>query len=321
MNEGRLRLLLLRTFSDVAAAQSTALVALGDSLGFYRTLTGQAMTPEELASATGCQPRLVEEWLRNQLAADYVTLHEERYTLSEEQAAAFGMMGASFALASALTMRVDVLAAAFRGEPLQASEAVADAVARQSRAKYAEAIDTWLPPEIRTRLEAGARVVEIGCGRGDVVDALAARFPASQVMGLDSGATPRPAIRREDATAIADESFDVVLSIEALHEIRDAEGVARAARAAIGESGVFVVIEPCADDPMAARYLTSLSALHCLPVGGGLGAAAPASAYEELFARAGFGGIRRVAQTPTTCTWILEATDTRSGQVAMSDGA
>jgi hypothetical protein len=307
VNEGRLRLLMLRTFSDVAAAQSAALVALGDSLGFYRALATQAMTPEELAAATGCQARLVEEWLRNQLTADYVSLHEGRYTLSEEQAAAFGMMGVSFALAAALTGRLAALEATFRGEPLPPSEAVADAVARQSRAKYAEAIDTWLPPEIRARLEEGARVVEIGCGRGDVVDALAARFPASQVTGLDAGATPRAAIRREDAGAIAFESFDVVLSIEALHEMRDAEGVVQAARVAIGETGVFVVIEPCADDPMAARYLTSLSALHCLPVsGGGLGAAATASAYEELFAHAGFG-VRRVAQTPTTCTWLLAA--------------
>jgi ubiquinone/menaquinone biosynthesis C-methylase UbiE len=317
MNEARLRLLLMRTFSDVAAAQSASLVALGDALGFYRALAERAMTATELAEATQCEARLVTEWLRNQLAADYVSLHDDHYSLSDEQHLVFASdeapvaMSGAFALAAALAGRRDALAATFRGAAMPASADVSDAIARQSRAKYAAAIDAWLPAEARERLEAGGRVAEIGCGSGSLLDALAARFPKARFTGIDALAQARESgrvsVRAGDASTVALQAYDVVLSVEALHDMADPATVLRAVRSAAGAHGLFVAIEPVADDPVAARYLSSLSALHCLPSGGRLGAAATAAEYEELFRHAGFGAVRRAAQMMTSCTWLLSA--------------
>src|SRR5205823_5005288 len=135
---------------------------------------------------------------------------------------------------------------------------------------------------------------EIGCGAGDVLHALAARFPRSRFTGIDAGVArparqraasrrshragrPTPTIRRADARTIANDRYDVVLSIEALHEMEGADEIARAVRESLTDRGVLIVIEPCLadDDPLVRKYLTSLSALYCIrSAPGALGAAA-----------------------------------------------
>ncbi|MGI8758793.1 MAG: hypothetical protein ACR2K0_05760, partial [Acidimicrobiales bacterium] len=50
---------------------------------------GGPQTADELAAATGCQPRLVREWLNAQVASAYCEYDQERggYSLTQEQAA------------------------------------------------------------------------------------------------------------------------------------------------------------------------------------------------------------------------------------------
>jgi hypothetical protein len=67
-----------------------ATVVVGDQLGLYRALAqGGAQTADELAAATGCQPRLVREWLNAQVASAYCEYDPvgKRYWLDPEQAA------------------------------------------------------------------------------------------------------------------------------------------------------------------------------------------------------------------------------------------
>lgn len=53
-----------RYAADQAAAMHAATVVIGDQLGLYRALAdGGPQTADELAATTGCQPRLVREWL------------------------------------------------------------------------------------------------------------------------------------------------------------------------------------------------------------------------------------------------------------------
>ena len=64
-------------------------VWLGDELGYYRALAGAgAETADEVAAATGCNPRLTREWLDAQAAAGIVAYDAtaDAYTMSDEVA-------------------------------------------------------------------------------------------------------------------------------------------------------------------------------------------------------------------------------------------
>ena len=64
---------------------------LGDELGLYTALADDGpRTADELADATGCNPRLVREWLDGQVAAGLIDYEADgdRYTLGAEAALA-----------------------------------------------------------------------------------------------------------------------------------------------------------------------------------------------------------------------------------------
>src|SRR5207248_2182118 len=63
-----------RVVGELGTAISSALVALGDRLGLYRTIAGgEPLSAEELADRTGTDARYVREWLSNQAAGGFVS--------------------------------------------------------------------------------------------------------------------------------------------------------------------------------------------------------------------------------------------------------
>ena len=80
-----------RAVDEIGATLNTALVVMGDRLGFYRALAGAGpLTPAELAERTGTAERYVREWLNAQAAGGYVDYDPDtvRYTLPAEHAVA-----------------------------------------------------------------------------------------------------------------------------------------------------------------------------------------------------------------------------------------
>ncbi len=80
-----------RAVDEVGATLNTALVVMGDKLGFYTALSQAGpLTPSELAAKTGTSERYVREWLNAQAAGGYVEYQPDdgRYTLPPEQAVA-----------------------------------------------------------------------------------------------------------------------------------------------------------------------------------------------------------------------------------------
>ena len=64
-----------RFAADLAAVAHAATVVLGDKLGLYAALADLGpSTPEELATATGCDARYLREWLLAQAASGYADL-------------------------------------------------------------------------------------------------------------------------------------------------------------------------------------------------------------------------------------------------------
>ncbi|MCP6725845.1 hypothetical protein NL526_27700, partial [Klebsiella pneumoniae] len=78
-----------RLVADMGGAAVMANVILGEELGLYRAMAdGLPVTPEALAQRTGCNARLVREWLSAQAASGYVELDDGRFRLPPEQAMA-----------------------------------------------------------------------------------------------------------------------------------------------------------------------------------------------------------------------------------------
>lgn len=325
--------------SDAGAAVSTLLTHLGDRLGIYTALAdGEAVSSAELAERTGTNPRLVREWLANQTAGGYV-IHDadtDRFRLPPEHAMVLAnehspvFAQGLFDMVVALFGSIDKEAEALRtGGGLAWADHVPELFAATARcfapAYRANLVSTWIPAltGIQPRLEAGARVADVGCGHGVSTVLMATAFPRSRFVGYDyhepsleaarqaarrAGVEDRVRFEHADAAQVRGE-FDLICLLDAWHDQADPVGVAAAARAALAPGGSVMLVEPYAGDSLAenshplGRFSYGVSTVVCTPCstshgGPGLGAQAGETRTRELFTAAGFTQFRRAAETP-----------------------
>jgi hypothetical protein len=89
MNEAKLQEFMGKLVNDMGGAAMLASVIVGEELGLYKALAdGKALTSDELATKTKCNPRLVKEWLSAQAASGYIDHAEGKFRLPPEQAMA-----------------------------------------------------------------------------------------------------------------------------------------------------------------------------------------------------------------------------------------
>jgi hypothetical protein len=176
-------------------------VWLGDELGLYAALAGKGpRSAEELAADTGCNERLIREWLDTQAAAQLVEYDAagDRYTLSAEGAmtladdrspvfTARGMnaFGASY-------LDIEKIKAAFRSDGALAWGDHHPCLFKGTEWMFRTGYRSHLPGEwipslegVEDKLRAGARVADIGCGHGSSVIVMAEAYPASRYWGFD----------------------------------------------------------------------------------------------------------------------------------------
>ena len=350
IDQSRLEAFMGQAVVDLAASVSAPLVRLGARLGLYRALADRGpATPDELAERSGTEPRMVREWLGNQAAGGYVIYDAAsgRYALPPEQAAAladeeseFYVLGAYDILASFFADE-DRLVEAFRsGAGLGWHEHDHRLFAGSEvffRAGYRQhLVGGWLPAleGVVEKLEAGARVADVGCGHGASTIIMAEAFPASTFVGFDShaggierareaGAEAGLAERVRFEVAAADtfpgEGYDFVCVFDAFHDLGDPAGAARHMREVLAPGGTLMLVEPQAGDRIednlnpVGRIFYAGSALICVPhaiADGGqgtpaLGAQAGEAALRGVLEQAGFSSIRRAAETPFNL--VLEA--------------
>ena len=328
---------------DMGAAFSAPLVRLGARLGLYRALAdGGPATPEELAERTGTEPRMVREWLGNQAAGGYVSYDAEsgRYTLRPEQAVALADDQSEFYLLGAY----DILASLFADEDRLVEAFRSRAGLRWDehdhrlftgtevffRAGYRQhLVGEWLPAleGVVQKLEAGARVADVGCGHGASTILMAEAFPASTFVGFDShaggierawelaaeaGVAARVRFEDAGADAFSGRGYDLVCLFDAFHDLGDPAGAARHIRKALAPEGTLMLVEPQAGERTednlnpVGRLFYAGSALICVPhaiADGGpgtpaLGNQAGESVLRGVLDEAGFASIRRAAETP-----------------------
>src|SRR3954453_12079465 len=297
----KLEQFVFRAVEEVGATLNAALVVMGDKLGLYRALAGAgALTPVELARRTGVSERYVREWLNAQAAGGYVEYDPDRgsYTLPPEQAMAMtddqspAYLPGFFQIA--LGSVIDsprITESARSGEGVgwhEHNHDVFDGCERFFRPGYnANLVSAWLPAldGVVEKLEAGAKVADVGCGHGSSTILMAEAFPNSTFVGSDyhSGSI-ETARQRAEAAGVSDvrfevspaagftgSSYDFVTMFDCLHDMGDPAGAARHVHEALAEDGTWMIVEPAAGDrvednliPVGRAYY-GFSTLLCTP--------------------------------------------------------
>jgi SAM-dependent methyltransferase len=194
------------------------------------------------------------------------------------------------------------------------------------RAGYnAHLLGEWLPAleGVTDKLARGGQVADVGCGHGASTVLMAQAFPRSRFTGYDYHAeSVRIASERAkeagvenarfevaDATGYGGKDFDLIAFFDCLHDMADPVGAARHARQALAADGTVMLVEPFAGDrvednlnPVGRVYYGASSQI-CVPVslarnGPALGAQAGEARLRQVLQEAGFGRVRRAAETP-----------------------
>jgi SAM-dependent methyltransferase len=340
IDQAKLDEFLGRFVADLGAVFAAPAVVAGDRLGLYKGLAAAGpSTPAELAERTGTHPRYVAEWLAGQAAGGYVTYDPAggRYRLTEEQAFALAdeqspaFVPGAFQLAASVVKDEPRITEAIRtGGGLgwhQHHPDLWQGTERFFRPGYAaNLVGAWIPAldGVQARLEAGARVADVGCGHGASTILLAKAFPRSAFVGFDyhdrsiewarkaaadAGVADRVRFEVAAADAYPGEGYDLVAVFDALHDMGDPLAAAAHVRRSLAPDGTFLLVEPAAGERVAdnlnpvGRVFYSASLFICVPNarsqgGEGLGSQVPEATWRGLLAEAGFGRVRRAAQTP-----------------------
>jgi 2-polyprenyl-3-methyl-5-hydroxy-6-metoxy-1,4-benzoquinol methylase len=338
-----------KMLGDLGGAFSVPTVRIGYRLGLFESLHADGpATAARLAERLGLARRYVREWAFAQASNGYVTFDPatERFSLSPEQSMVFAVKDSPVYLAGAF----DLAAAMIEGEPkveqgFRTGDGVAwgdsagclfCAVGAFFRPGYVNGIvQSWLPSleGIVPRLEAGAKVADIGCGVGFSTLLMAQAYPKSSFVGYDFHA---PSIEQANAHAsshdladrvrfkttkakeISEGNFDLITMFDCLHDMGDPRGCAVHVLSMLKQDGTWMIVEPiAADNPAGAlaspvtRLYYNASTMVCVPtslaqeVGEALGAQAGEAALSELLTSAGFGHVRRATEGPFNM--VLEA--------------
>ncbi|HQR37994.1 MAG TPA: class I SAM-dependent methyltransferase [Blastocatellia bacterium] len=346
MDEAKLHEFMGKLVTDMGGAAMIANIVVGEELGLYRAMADNALiTPEALAAKTGCNPRLIREWLSAQAAAGYVEHEDGQFRLPPEQALALAVedspvyvAGGAVVLAS-LYLDKDKLVDAMRGSGAlpwgDHHPCMFGGTERFFRPGYRNhLVPTWLPAleGVVAKLEAGAKVADVGCGHGASTVVMAQAFPESRFFGFDShgpsiatatqraaegGVADRVSFTQSTAKTYDGNDYDLVCFFDCLHDMGDPVGAAGHAHQALKPDGTVLLVEPFAGDDLTenlnpfGRLFYAASTFICTPnslsqeVGLGLGAQAGEARLRDVFTEAGFSVFRRAAETPFNL--VLEA--------------
>lgn len=347
INEEKFGALMGKALTDIGGAFSVLMAYVGDRLGLYRALKAHGPgTSAEIAAEAGLDERYVREWLSCVASAGHLEYDpgSAKFTLSPEAELIYAaegdprcLQGFFQAVKSAFDDEEKSVAAIKAGRGLSwgdRSPCCFCGTDRFFRPGYAvNLVDNWIPAlsGVREKLEAGARVADIGCGHGSSTILMAQAFPASHFTGFDfHPPSIDAAIAKKDEAGLANVTFEVasaktfpgadydfICIFDAIHDMGDPAGAAAHIRKALKDDGSFMVVEPLAGDALEENLhllgtiFYGFSTLACVPaskaqeVGLALGAQAGEKRLSAVLKEGGFGSVRRAAQTDTNM--VLEA--------------
>jgi ubiquinone/menaquinone biosynthesis C-methylase UbiE len=348
IEEHKLNELIGRVVGDLSSGYGGVMVSIGNKLGLYKAMAGAGpLSSQELAKRSGCTERYVREWLNSQAAGGYVVYHAASgtYELTPEQAFVLADDTSPVFIPSAW----QVVASMWfdEGKALNAfktgqgvswgdhDERLYCGVAAFYRNAYrGSLVKEWLPAldGVVGKLQAGAKVADIGCGHGHSTVLMAQAFPQSRFWGFDvhaqsietareeakaAGVADRVTFEVADAAGYAAAGYDLICFFDCLHDMGRPVAAAAHAAKALAKDGTVMLIEPFANDrvedninPVGRLYYaasTTLCCAHAISENGThvLGAQAGARRLHQVFEKAGFQRFRQATQTPFNL--IIEA--------------
>jgi 2-polyprenyl-3-methyl-5-hydroxy-6-metoxy-1,4-benzoquinol methylase len=312
------------------------MISVGHRVGLFDALRDfPPATPAAIATRAGLNERYVREWLGAMTAARVIEIDAATggFVLPPEHAASLAR-AAGDGNRAPLAQYIPILGAVeeaivdcFRaggGVPYERFARFHEVMAEDSGQSVAAALETAvlpLVPGLQARLLAGARVLDVGCGRGLVMMGLATLFPASRVTGYDLSveaiAHGREEARRRGITNLdlqvrdlsnfdvtADPAaFDLVTAFDAVHDQAQPLRLLRGVNRTLARDGIFLMqdiraasaVEGNLEHPLGS-FLYTVSCLHCMTVslaqgGEGLGAMWGEETTRDYLERAGFGSV------------------------------
>ena len=249
-------------------------VHLGLELGLFAALRragGAGLTPAALAAETSTAPDPVAAWCRAAFASDLVDDDGERIHLDDVTAAILldadrpEYLGGQFAYTVTASLDYEALIELLRTgrtvavRPPRYSRAI-EQLTRQDIAVFFEEALAAIP-DLVTDLARGCDVVDLHCGGGRWLVAVARRFPASRLVGVEAepdstaravrlvqeaGLEGRIRIEAREVSAITHRAaFDLAYFQHALHELRDPAAALEAAWRALRPGGRLLVLGWC----------------------------------------------------------------------------
>lgn len=313
---------------------ASLMVSLGHRSGLFDTMgDGEPRTSEQIAQAAGLNERYVREWLGCMVAAQIVERDPAAGThrLPAEHAAWLTRKSPTDNLA-VFTQFVAELGGVesevlrcFKeggGVPYEEYERFHDVMAEDSGQSIVPiVVDQVIPmiPGLHQRLSTGIDVLDIGCGKGRALMAVAKEYPNSRFTGYDlCGEVVREGNSEATAAGLANvrfiqqdlthwsepHAFDWITAFDAIHDQARPDNVLAAIREALRPGGVFFMQDIDASSeptdniahPMGA-LLYGISCMHCMTVslaqgGMGLGAVWGVQTAERMLREAGFDEIQ-----------------------------
>jgi 2-polyprenyl-3-methyl-5-hydroxy-6-metoxy-1,4-benzoquinol methylase len=345
----KLNALVGKMLNDLGGAFSVPTVRIGFNLGLFDSLfTDGPATTAELAARTSLAKRYVREWSMAQAANGYIMFDAttEQFSLSPEQAMVFAIQESPVYLAGAFDLAAAMVEGQHKVEhAFHSGDGVAwgdsagclfCAVGAFFRPGYvSNIVQSWLPSldGVMPKLEAGAKVADVGCGVGHSTLLMAKAFPNSRFIGYDfhapsieqanvhaaaHGLSSRVEFHVAPAKDITERDFDLITMFDCLHDMGDPKGCAQQMRQLLKPDGTWMLVEPIAADHAAdnignpvSRLFYNASTMICVPtslaqeVGEALGAQAGELKLTAVLKDAGFQRVKRATEGPFNM--VLEA--------------
>ncbi len=325
-----------KVLSDTSGMTVTMMASIGDRLGLFKNLAYGPATSAQLAARASINERYAQEWLGAMASAGYVeydpagshfTLPPEHVPVLAQENGPFFFGGIHQMLAGMIGQHQQLIQAFERGGGVPQSaydNNMWDGLERFTAGWFENLlVPLWIPamPDVQAKLERGAAVADVGCGRGRALIKLAQTYPDSHYIGYDifepviaqastnaerAGVADRVRFQYLDASKGLPEAYDVITTFDVVHDAVDPRGLLKAMRQALRHDGRYVCLEiNCSDKleenagPLGA-FFYSVSILYCMTTslaggGEGLGTAGlPEAKIRALCTEAGFSSVRRV---------------------------
>jgi len=285
-------------------------VYLGDRLGLYRALRdGGPATPAELAARARIDPRYALEWLEQQAAIDILEVddvaaaaEDRRFSLpaayvdpllNPDSPYSIAPLGRS--IVATAKVLPQLLEAYRTGGGVDRSAYGLDSIESQGDLNRPWLVNSFgtelLPaiPDVHERLIADppARVADIACGVGWAGISIARAYPKVRVDGFDlddpsielaqqnaraAGVDDRATFAvRNAADPAATGQYDLVVMVEALHDMSRPVEALTAVRRMLRPDGIALIVDEKTEDAFTApagdieRMYYGFSIFSCLP--------------------------------------------------------